>query len=337
MRIGFNPNKDQPIDESKYVHQIIIPVYIPNQKSYFKDSFKILKLCIESLLRTVHVRTFVTVVNNGSCQKVKVYLESLFNTGDIHELIHTENIGKLNAIIKGLVGNNIELVTISDADVLFLSGWQQETINVFKNTPKAGVVGIVPQFKMYQSNCSNVIYDNFFNKKMKFLPVKNKEALVRFYDSIGWDRSYNKDYLKYGLGLEISKGLRVLIGSGHFVATYKKDIFSEITSFIGYKLGGISETYLDKIPLKKGYWRLTAYDNYAYHMGNTFEDWMEKAIIDEENKQVKIISNFPKNKKTSKLGYFIKNKVFVKFISTPYLHRLFLKWKGLPKSVIKRY
>ncbi|MGZ0017452.1 glycosyltransferase family A protein [Yeosuana sp. AK3] len=336
MRIGFNPNKDQPTGKSIYVHQIVFPVYIPNQEDYFKDSLKILKLCIESLIKTVHNRTFITIVNNGSCQEVKEYLEALFNNDDIHELIHTENIGKLNAIIKGLVGNDIELVTISDADVLFLPNWQQETINVFNNVPKAGVVGVVPQFKMYEAHCGNVIFDNILNNKMSFLYVKNPLALERFYESIGWDKSYNKDYLKYNLGLKVSPSLNVLIGSGHFVATYKKEIFNEITSFIGYKLGGISETYLDKTSIKKGYWRLTTQENFAYHMGNTYEEWMEISSNKEKNDDV-IFSNFSINRKSGMIGYYLKNRIFIKFISIPFLYWLFLKCKGLPKHMIKGY
>lgn len=337
MRVGLNPNKDQSLPTSNYLHQIVIPVYVPNQEGYFKDSLKILKLCIASLLNTVHSKSFITIVNNGSCQEVKEYLESLFNNGNIHELIHTENIGKLNAIVKGLVGNDIELVTISDADVLFLSNWQQETIKVFNSVPQAGVVGIVPQFKMYEAYCGNVIYDTIFNKKLKFLPIKNPEALKKFYDSIGWNNNYNQDYLAYHLGLEIGSDLKVLVGSGHFVATYKKNMFNNITSYLGHKLGGDSEIYLDKAPLKKGYWRLTTQDNYAYHMGNTFEDWME-VIPEKEKNNEKLISNFKTNTRTNKVVYFLKNRLLVKvIISMPFLNRFFIIWKGLPKEMAKRY
>ncbi|MDO6758752.1 glycosyltransferase family A protein [Tamlana sp. 2_MG-2023] len=336
MRIGLNPNKDTSIKSSGYLHQVIIPVYIPNHEGYFKDSFEVFKLCIESLLKTIHGRTFITIVNNGSSQVVQEYLGALFDAKVIQELIHTENIGKLNAILKGLVGNNIELVTISDADVLFLPNWQQETIKVFSKAPKAGVVGLVPQFKMFEAHCGNVIYDNLFNSKLKFLPVKNPKGLEMFYDSIGWKRNYNQDYLKYSLGLELSKGLSVLVGSGHFVATYKKDMFSEITSYLGFKLGGISEAYLDKTPLAKGYWRLTTQDNFAYHMGNTVEDWMvvpyKKEQFDED-----INSNFRTNKKSNKIMFFFKNRLFVKFISIPFFYKIFLKWKSLPKEMIDRY
>lgn len=336
MRVGFNPNKDKPQSESEYLHQVIIPVYIPNQEGYFKDSFKIFQLCLESLFSTIHDKTFVTIVNNGSGVFVKYYLDKLLEEGKIQELIHTQNIGKLNAILKGLVGNDIELVTVSDADVLFLPNWQKETAKVFAYVPKAGVVGIVPQFKTYEANCGTVLFDAFFNKKLKFVPVKNSNALIRFYDSIGWTWKYNQDYLKYNLGLEIDNYLTVLLGSGHFVATYKKDIFDEIITCFGHKLGGFSEGYLDKAPLKKGYWRLTTYDNYAYHMGNTFEDWMQVEYSQEYDKEFPYF-NFSKNKTYSRVGYFIKNRLFIKFISIGWLIKLFVKWKGLPKEMIGKY
>ena len=160
MRIGLNPHKDKLLIASEYSHQIIIPVYIPNQEGYFKDSFKILQICLESLFSTIHNKTFITIVNNGSGSAIKDYLNILYQDEKIHEVIHTENIGKLNAILKGLAGNAIELVTISDSDVMFLPNWQSETSKIFKEVPKAGVVGIVPQFKMYEANCGNVIFDN---------------------------------------------------------------------------------------------------------------------------------------------------------------------------------
>lgn len=336
MRIGYNPHKDKVQEESRYLHQIIIPVYIPNQEGYFKDSFAILKLCLESLFNTIHEKTFVSIVNNGSATIVSDYLDLLLKENKIQELIHTENIGKLNAILKGLAGNDIELVTISDSDVLFLPNWQKETVKVFAAVPKAGVVGIVPQFKTYESNCGNVLFDSLFNSKLRFVPVQNKEALIRFYDSLGWDRNYNQDYLAHTLALEITPDLNVLIGSGHFVATYKKDIFESVVTYIGYKMGGTSEGYLDTLPLKKDYWRLTTVDNYAYHMGNTIENWMVDTP-NEKQENIIVEYNLLKRKKINSILYFIKNRLFVKFISVKILVKLFLKWKKLPKSMIEKY
>jgi hypothetical protein len=54
MRVGFNPIRTKLKLSFDYFHQIIIPVYIPNQEGYFKDGFTILKLCLNSLFKTIH-------------------------------------------------------------------------------------------------------------------------------------------------------------------------------------------------------------------------------------------------------------------------------------------
>lgn len=335
MRIGNNPHKDEAIPQSDYLHQVVIPVYIPHQERYFKDSLRILQLCLHSLLNTVHNKTYITVVNNGSCKLVIEYLDKVYKDGQIQELIHTENIGKLNAVLKGLAGNNIELVTIADADVLFLNHWQEATTKVFRALPKAGVVGIVPQFNMFKNKSGNIIFDNLFNKKLKFIPIQSPEGLIRFYDSIGWDRRYNKDYLKYGLGLEHNE-VKVYVGSGHFVATYKKQMFQKMKSYSNYKLGGDSENYLDTLPLHYDYWRVTTYDNYAYHMGNVLEDWMSK-IAPIKNNNTAIDSGFKQHRSVSALVVLLKNKLFPMFLANELFSRIFYRWKKLPKVMIDNY
>ena len=84
MRIGFNPNKNKTIDIAEYTHQVIIPVYIPNEEGYFKDSFQILKYCLESLFKTSHSKTFYTIVNNGSSKIVVDYLNELYINNKIN-------------------------------------------------------------------------------------------------------------------------------------------------------------------------------------------------------------------------------------------------------------
>jgi len=338
MRVGYNPHKDQEQEQTQYLHQVVIPVFIPNQEEYYKDSFIILQNCINSLLKTIHDKTFITIVNNGSCAKIVDYLNDLFSEKKIHELIHTDNIGKLNAILKGLSGNNIELVTISDSDVLFCNNWQSETVAVFNSFPKAGVVGIVPQFKMFESNCANVIFDNLFSKKLRFTEVQDPNALIRFYESIGWDKNYNHDYLKLNLTIS-SQDKIALIGSGHFVATYKKELFDEIVTYIGYKMGANSEGYLDTAPMKKGYWRLTTTSNYAFHMGNVLEFWMEEEIsaLDETSKPINKLITVGSIGNKSKVSLFVKNKLFAKIFSNKTFRRFFYKSKKLPKSMITNY
>ncbi len=94
MRVGFNPNKDKVLQKSDFFHQVIVPVYIPHQNDYFKDSFQILQFCLESLFKTCHYKTYITVVNNGSCNEVFAYLNQLQQEGKLQEVIHTNANGK---------------------------------------------------------------------------------------------------------------------------------------------------------------------------------------------------------------------------------------------------
>jgi hypothetical protein len=340
MRSGYNPNKDKVQEKVEYIHQVILPVFIPNEEGYYLEAFNILDNCIQSLINTAHNKTFITIVNNGSCKKVVDYLNDLFEKKMIHELIHTENIGKLNAIFKGLSGNNIELVTISDSDVLFLENWQNETVNVFNHFPKAGVVGIVPQFRMFGYFCGNIILENLFSKRLKFTPVQDVSAVQKFYKGIGWDGNYNKDYLKLNLTIETpDKTFNALVGSGHFVATYKKILFEEIITYIGTKMGANSELYLDKAPLKKGLWRLTTNGNFAYHMGNVEESWMTEELRKTENILVSIKELKSKSKESDeiKILYFIKNRFFIWFFNKRKYRRIFYRFIGLPKEMVQKY
>jgi hypothetical protein len=339
MRIGNNPSKDQPVPDQDYFHQVIIPVYIPNLEDYYEGSHKVLDLCLNSLFKTSHSLTFITIVNNGSCEQVKEYLENLFNNGQIHELIHTSNIGKLNAIIKGLGGHRFSMITIADADTLFLTNWQNASYNIFKKFPKAGVVGLTPQFKMFHSaHSANVLFDTIFSKHLYFESVKNPEALQHFYKSIGWDDNYNKNLLKQALAIHCEEE-SALVGAGHYVATYKGGLFNSLPVFLNAKIGRNTEQYLDTLPLKFGLWRLTTSENYAYHIGNVSEKWMETKV-NELNFPDRFTSQdftFNNPKKISYFKFFIKNKLFYKILKIPFFYHKFLKYKGLPVALVKNY
>ncbi|WP_189606262.1 glycosyltransferase [Salinimicrobium marinum] len=317
---------------------MVIPVYIPHLEGYFSGSFEIFKFCIESILKTSYNSTFISIINNGSCAEVRAYLNDLLFEKKIQELVHSENIGKINAVLKGLVGHNIPLVTIADADVLFLSGWQEATYDIFATFERAGVVGLTPQFKSYENQSGNVIYSNLFSGKMKFTEVKDPDALKMYYKSLGWDESYNRDYLKKTL--TISKdGIKAVVGSGHYVATYRRCVFSEMFTYDPAKLGLDSEKKLDEMPLRKNLWRLTTSDNYAYHMGNVLENWMEEEVkeLAPAKDSVRYSPNFQNIRNENPLFYFVKNRFFVKLFSLIWIKHIFYKFKGLPKEMRRNY
>ncbi|MET3028162.1 glycosyltransferase family 2 protein [Flavobacterium sp. UW10123] len=338
MRLGFNPNKDKGILNSDYYHQIIIPVYIPNKNDYFKDSLIILKLCLESLFRTVHKKTFITIVNNGSCEEVTNFLQELYLQKKIHEVLETTNIGKLNAILKGIVGHNFPLVTITDSDVLFLAGWQKASYSIFENFPKAGAVCPTPSSRSLRTYTSNIYWDNFFSKKLTFSKVKNPLALKSFAISVGNLDFYNKSHLDNYFTLS-NKNEKAVIGAGHFVGTYRGEIFNSLEiKYSNYKLGGKSENDILDLPVvKKGFWRLSTEDNYAYHMGNVLEDWMNDEISKIGKNILNVDFKLKPVQASSKWLYIIKTKFFGKVILNKKIMKYFLRWKGLSKEDARNY
>ncbi|WJS95131.1 glycosyltransferase family 2 protein [Flavobacterium johnsoniae] len=338
MRIGFNPNKDQQNDNLVYFHQIIIPVYIPNQESYFKNSLAILKLCLESLFLTVHKKTFITIVNNGSCAEVKNYLQELYLNEKIHELLDTTNIGKLNAILKGVVGHNFPLITITDSDVLFLNGWQDATYSVFNNFQKAGIVCPTPSSRSLRTFTSNIYWDKILSKDLSFSKVKNPLALKNFANSIGSPDFYNKAHLEKYFTIS-NKNEKAVVGAGHFAGTYRGIIFNDLKiKYSNYKLGGDSESKILDIPVvQNDLWRLSTSDNYAYHMGNVMEDWMKEEVSKLELNQIESDFVLKPIKLGSKWTYFVKSKFFGKIILNKKVMKYFIRYKGLSKDEAENY
>jgi hypothetical protein len=338
MRVGFNPHKDKIHTESEYRHQIIIPVYIPNQEGYFKDSFKILELCLDSLFKTIHKNTYITIVNNGSGIEVVDYLNHLFQENKIQEVIHTTNIGKLNAVLKGISGNNFPLITVSDSDVLFLSGWQEASHAVFDAFPKTGAVCPTPSSRSLRTYTANVYWDLFFSNQLKCTPVVNPDALKRFGFSIGNANFYNATQLR--TFLTISKGdVKAVVGAGHFVTTYRAEVFENPENrFSKHKMGGNSEgQFLDIPVVKKGFWRVSTADNYAYHMGNVVEDWMCDVVSQLTQNEKENVFGLKHIHPSSKLAYFVKSKLFAKFILNKKIMKYFLVYKGMRKEDVANY
>jgi hypothetical protein len=339
MRIGSNPQKDRLKESNDFFHQLIIPVYIPNQEGYFKDSFAVLQLCLNSLFKTCHQQTYFTIINNGSSKEVSAYLEGLFRENKIQELIQTSNIGKLNAIFKGIAGQQFPIITITDADVLFLNTWQQETYAVFEAFPKTGSVSPTPNSKLLKYFTANVWFENLFSKSLQFRKVENPKAMQSFAESIGNPTLFNKYNLeKYAT---VSKNeFQAVVGSGHFVVTYRGSIFKKWTQFYSdFQLGGESENeLLDKPVASQGYWRLATKDNYAYHMGNISEDWMVKQVAKLQDNH-SVYDSMPKLTPINSFGFinWFKINIFSRIIFKKTIWKYVLLYKGLSKEEANTY
>lgn len=278
MRKGVSKAKVNFKLESNSYHRVIVPIYIPNlTEEYFKDGYEILELCLTSLLNSVHSKTRITLINNGCCEEIILYLEELYKSDNlIDQLYHNKyNIGKINAVNSAIKANREQLLTLTDADVMFLSGWQQAVEDVFKNFPKVGIVSPVPSTVAYKNEiCSSTIGYGFFKNKLKFIKTLDSNALKMFETSIG-RKLYSESHLDQMLVLKHKKNL-ASVGCGHFVITTKrKSLMSSPIEPSKNKIGGGDVTrYIDQPSNNKGFLRLGTLHNFAYHLGNVTEPWM---------------------------------------------------------------
>jgi hypothetical protein len=323
MRIGSNPEKTGKVITVENYHRIVIPVYIPNFEGYFKDAFDIFKLCLESLLLTVHSKTRITIYNNNCNLEVKNYIDKKFNESNyIDQVFHSkENLGKINAILAASKGNLEPLITITDADVFFKNGWQEAVERIFLGFQEAGMVSPVPGSKAYKSYTSNNWSYAVFKAKLFFQDVLDKEALINFDRSLGNNKNlYEPIHLEKHLIIENkSTKTQAVMGCGHFVATMRREVFDEGTNgpaFIKIQ-NGVEEKFIDIPNEEMGFLRLATKDNYAFHMGNTKEDWMYEEFKKLKEPQTDLsldAKDISQSKKLGK-GYQFFGRIIIKLLS----------------------
>ena len=311
MRIGINPEKENNQLSLESYHRVVIPVYIPNlEEDYFKDGLKIFELCVKSLLHTIHSKTRISLIDNGCCKIVQDYLKELYDSyNEIDQLLNSKiNLGKVNAIYSAVKSNLEPLITISDADVMFLPNWQNNVEGVLRDFPESGMVSPVPSSLGYRSKFINsTIYYGVFKGKIDFDNVVNPEGLKKFQESIGREM-YDTIHLEKYITVSNSKSTAV-VGCGHFVATLRADIFKTAPSEVcQHKIvGGSENAYFDIPNDEAGFLRLATKDNYAYHLGNVLEPWMDQKMQEILNKPKNeiLLEKFPNGKPVSKFQYQI--------------------------------
>ncbi|WP_124980926.1 glycosyltransferase [Nonlabens xiamenensis] len=341
MRSGVNPVKGgKPVIKAPCDHRVVIPLFIPHENDYFKDAYKIFELCLGSLLKTSTSALKISIISNNCSPVINERLIKLYEQKEIDELIiEREGIGKINSVLKAIRTAEERLITITDADVLFLNNWEQEVVRVFKAFPRAGAVCPVPVYRKQFDLTHNIWKDYLFSNKLKFSEVKDKDALENFAKSIGWK------YLPEEFGdsiatLESKNGLKAVVGCSHFVATYKREVFEALPERNSpYLIDGDSEyLYLDKpVILSNGY-RLSTYSNNAYHLGNVHEEWMSDAFeqLDAVSSQFNDYSSLDRLEKNA-FKYWLDFTLFKKLFKTKKFLRWVLKKKGLNDQQIYNY
>jgi GT2 family glycosyltransferase len=113
--------------------EIIIPVW---------NELQLTKECIDSIIENTHYPYRLIIIDNGSQDQTKSYLEELKKKGDMEVTLirNEENLGFVKAVNQGLRVSSALYVCILNNDTLVADGWLEEMIEVTKNNPQIGII-----------------------------------------------------------------------------------------------------------------------------------------------------------------------------------------------------
>ncbi|MFI8378756.1 glycosyltransferase family 2 protein [Leeuwenhoekiella sp. NPDC079379] len=283
MRRGSNPEKLKENTLKKYYHRIIVIIHIPNQEEdYYKDQLPVLQKCLDGLFATINRSiSVVTIIDNNSCQEVKNLLD--LYQDKIEKLVRLrENLGKVAPILNEVRGIFEPFVTLMDSDVLLFEGWEKAVINIFQKYKYAGIVAPLPCPNLAFYNNSAVFVKNFLFGKLGYDKVVDDKDCKLYLKGFNSDYLLNRANRQYDWKEKsyfFKNDPSVIIGAGHFVATYRTKLFHKYNNQPEYKFkGGYEDEFLDKISDKQGFYRLSTVKTYAYHMGNVLDNFITNTL-----------------------------------------------------------
>ncbi len=318
MRIGSNPAKSENGKNKLKNHRVIVVFYIPDSEDrYYQNLNMVLDKCLESLVNTINFETTsITLIDNNSSKStheiVKKYSEFLDKY-----VYYSENKGKVYAILNEVRGIFEDFVTISDADILFFSGWENEVFNCFKNIPQTGVVSPFPvPHCAFESNeyvfgsLSQLKYESALSRIDKILLKKSLNNWILDRNNINYP---NFDKMQVLVNV---KDKKYFVGSTHCVATYRTVIFHNHTlSFPLYKFkNGYEKEFIDVLATQKGFFKLSVLSFYAYHMGNNLDLVSDKIIYDSSKIIDKSVFESIRSFRSNLLPFIYLKRLFGRFL-----------------------
>ena len=280
MRIGENPEKSKQNLNVLKKHRIVVVFYIPDSNdNYYEDLDIILDKCLKSIFDSINITTTaVTLINNNSSPKINVIVNKYSKLIDKY-VLYNDNKGKVYAVINEVRGVFEDFVTITDADIIFFKGWENQVFSVFLNYPKAGVVSPYPSMYTAFINNRSVFGINTFKNKIKYSKIVSDADISLFVKGTNLSdiilrKNSKTDWQQKQYFLE--KPFPVVVGAYHIVSTYKTLQFRNIYTFPEQIFkNSYEDGFIDYLADKKGLYRLSTIKTHIYHMGNVNEDFIE--------------------------------------------------------------
>jgi len=293
-RVGQNPTKWlKEVYQPKPV-TLCTAVHIPVLEGYWEQSLSVLDECLTSMVRTAGTEAELMVLDNGSCRKVRDFLQAKQADGLIAYLLFSrQNLGKVGAWNVLLLGAPGEFIAYTDSDVLFFDGWLQQSLEIFRAFPKAGMVTGQPIAGGDVSRCwtaqAAVVDETVRTEMGRIIP---EEFLLAQLKGIQADENeYARRQQNRKDVLLCREGIFAYANASHFqFLTVKKVVKQLFPAKADIPLGG--DTQFDIEMQDLGYWRLCTTSYLVHHLGNRIprlEDemsWLTPGEFSEKHKSM---------------------------------------------------
>lgn len=232
-RIGMNPSRGKTLDYRPARTTVAVLTYAPYKAGYFEHRLAVTRLTIESILHNTHEPFDLLVFDNGSCEEMVKFLQSLYQQGSIDYLfLSKRNIGKLNALRFIFDTAPGEIVAYADDDLLYYPGWLKAHLEIIDHFPNVGAVtGFYIRQRVAMSSESTLAFaerPDIETQRGLLMPrAWEEEYLIN--TGRTWER-YEKEVAGIEDVIVKYKGYEAWVSAHHFQMVSPKKIIQEILS-----------------------------------------------------------------------------------------------------------